>query len=353
MQQLIKDLTKLASLWLDPHYELRQQALRLAAEEFCLSPASFAFALNWIFSQWTPTNLAHIFSQKRFSDIGYAAQILAGNTPAMIAQGFLQAAYLAVPQAIKLPSSQAYFGQLLHGSFKEIMPAIASLWEVATWQHYLADFYVKLGRADLVVAYGSDETLEQLGKYVAPQATYQAHGHTESIAIIFKEAATKDSLEKLALDMLSYDQRGCLSPRVTLIESGGSLQPAECAQVFAQEILPTVANHLPRGSLFAGEAVAILHHQSIRAFHGPVYRGVDWTVSYAEQLQWPPMALPRMMPFHRFDHLTELLRFLTAVTVPIISVGCAGPAEKMAALAQALPARYCALEEMQKQLLFF
>jgi hypothetical protein len=368
--ELILSLTKVAQGWRDPQNKLRQRAIAEASQEFCLSEASFALALDWMFSHWTPAKLMQLsFCHSReggnpsrmdrslcgndTKSYLYAAQILAGNTPAMIAQGFLQGAILGIPQCIKVPHQQSLFAELLYQSFVDNAVPVAHLMEVNTWHNQLTQFYTKLTKADLVIAYGHDETMQTLKKQVSPTAIFMTHGHAESIAIISKTAATPDHLEKLAYDMLSYDQRGCLSPRITLIEQGGELSPAACAKWFAENTLPRVAKQLPRGGLFPGEAEEILHQRIVHGFYGPVYYGQDWTVCYSDQLRLTREALPRFMVFNAFENHEALRQLLIPLQKQLICIGYAGDSMEAEVYRRLLNVKCYALGEMQKQLLIF
>jgi len=352
MKQHIQSLVTIAHHWLDKKNDLRLQAIHEGASQFCLSKANFELALDWIFSQWTDTTIAGFYAKNPYKHIQYAAQILAGNTPAIIAQGFLQGAILQVPQCIKLPSQQSCFAELLYQSFLIHANELAHLFEINTWQHDLSVFYSKLKKADLVIAYGHDETMTELKQAVSPNAVYLAHGHAESIAIIFKDAMNDLSLKNLAYDMLSYDQRGCLSPRLTYIEEGGAWSPEEFARKFAEDVLPTIAEQLPRGGLFLGESEEILHQRIVHGFRGRVFNGHDWTVCYTER-HVVTTALPRFMIMSPFANGSALKDYLNPVRSSLVSIGVAGVLQD-SELLTFIPekTRVCALGEMQKQLLF-
>lgn len=350
----LKSLALIGECWRDKQYPLRKQAIIKAAPEFCLSQPSFELALDWIFSHWTEENIKKLsqsirgtplYKEGRIEDF---IQILAGTTPAMIAQGFLQGALLNIAQCIKLPRHQTVFAYLLYQSFQEIAPEIAALFSFEDGKN-LCSFYQRLNHADLVIAYGHDETMEIIKKYLSSEAVFITHGHAESAAIIFKEAANKETLQRLSYDMLSYDQRGCLSPRITLVEEGGELSPSQCAEYLAENILPEMSKKLPRGGLFEGEAAEILHQRSLYAFRGSVYTGEDWTVCYEENLAWPTIALPRFMPFQSFHNIEQLKKYLP---VSLMSIGYAGSKEKIQKLAP-FSNRFCMVGEMQKQCLIF
>lgn len=321
---MISALVEVGKRWLDSGYALRQEAIRDAASEFCLSSANFTLALDWMFSFWNEKFIASLQAPGTNKPIANAVQILAGNTPAVIAQAFLQGAVLNVPQYIKIPSLQTVFPRLLHQSLADVSKELAALFEVNTWQNNYSDLYAKLAKTDLIIAYGHDKTIDLLKSHSSSSSIFIAEGHAVSCAVIFKEAANRESLDKLAWDMLSYDQRGCLSPRVTFIQEGGELSPEDCAAIFAKEILPSRVIQLSRGGLFPGESAAILQRRAVYGFRGVIYTGDDWTVCFDKELVWPTEALPRFMPFKSFASLDDLMHVLQPVKKNLISIGLAG-----------------------------
>lgn len=346
MHALSKTLINIAHSWLDTNYILRQRAIKYASKEFCLSEQSFELTLNWMFEQWEKW-LTHNTLESPFPQHQYAVQILASNSPAMITQGFFQGAILNKPHCLKVPREQTIFAHLLYQSLIAHSPSFNNLFDLDNGED-LPTFYKKLSQADLVIAYGHDETLSHLQNYISPNATFIAHGHTESAAIIFSEATNILTLEKLADDMLSYDQRGCLSPRVTFIEAGGELSPSECAQTFAEMILPRATKRWPRGRLLSGEAAEIFHQRILYKFRGTVYTGSDWTICYDDTSLWPEITLPRFMIFKPLLPMIESM-----AKHSLMQIGYAGSNEKMAKTNKKLHARLCPIGEMQKQLLVF
>lgn len=349
---MINELIEIGKQWRNVNYPLRQEAISKAAPEFCLSAANFNLALDWMFSFWNKEIISSLYHTNPYKNISNAVQILAGNTPAVIAQAFLQGAILAVPQMIKMPLLKTQFPILLHQSFREVSSELTDLFFLDHWENNLSGLYAEMNKTDLVIVYGSDETIASLKMYCPPTSSLVAHGHAVSCAVIFKEFANKKSLQQLAWDMLSYDQRGCLSPRVTFIEEGGEYTPAQCAKIFSEEILPSMAEQLPRGGLFPGEATAIMHRKALYLFKGVVYSGIDWTVCYDETRVWPEESLPRFMPFKPFSHVKELKEILQPVKDYLISIGIAGSVLKKG-LFNNYPKLHhiCELGSMQKQLL--
>jgi len=349
---MISALVEVGKRWRNRYYPLRKKAIQLASSEFCLSCANFELALNWIFSFWNEETILKLQSENRYKNISKLVQVLAGNTPAAIAEAFLHGAIIHVPQLIKIPSLQSTFPKLLHASFEEVSIELGCLFHLDTWKNRYSELYSNLSKADMVIAYGHDHTIALLKKYCLPHTIFLEQGHAVSCAIIYKEAANRSSLNKLAWDMLSYDQRGCLSPRVTFVEQGGELSPAECAFVFSNEILPAIAKQLPGGGLFPGEAVAINQRRAIYRFRGIIYVGVDWTVCYDDELVWPDEALPRFLPFKPFSTMQELDKALKPVKPYLISIGIQGDNKKLNDIKLNQLSNVCELGNMQKQLLY-
>jgi hypothetical protein len=116
---------------------------------------------------------------------------------------------------------------------------------------------------------------------------------------------------------------------------------------------PRVAQQLPRGGLFEGEAAEILHQRIRYQFRGHVYCGEDWTVCYDETQTWPNQGLPRFMVIIPFATTQELMNILKPVKESLICIGYAGLDENITILSQITAEHFCPLGNMQKQLLVF
>ena len=94
--------------------------------------------------------------------------------------------------------------------------------------------------SDLVVAYGSDETLARLKKNVPAKASFAGYGHRVSFGIYAKEVLTEKNLvgfaKKTARDIWMTDQRGCLSPTEIFLEGSKEELLAEFSGALAKEI---------------------------------------------------------------------------------------------------------------------
>lgn len=107
-------------------------------------------------------------------------------------------------------------------------------------------FELSARRGDAVHAYGSDQTLEAIGRELGPGIALWGHGHGFGIAVISSGGEPTERANALARDVIPFDQQGCLSPRLVLIDAN----PADAAH-FARALahaLGRLERGVPRGS---------------------------------------------------------------------------------------------------------
>lgn len=152
----------------------------------------------------------------------------------------------------------------------------------------------EMREADAVIAFGKDETLESLHPH--PKQRFLAYGHRVSLIWVARDTRWSASLgRRLIEDLTAYQQQGCLSPQLIILERGqdperfgenlsrawqrrGVVNPKVSISVAAQiqEIRDTA-----RGK---GE----------RVWASP--QGVDWTVIQARSKPWQWHTLPHLIP---------------------------------------------------------
>jgi len=75
-----------------------------------------------------------------------------------------------------------------------------------------------LSRADAVVAFGSDETMDSIHKQLRWDQKFIAHGHALSLLWLSDPSRlTTGQARACATDVLTYDQLGCLSPQAIYV----------------------------------------------------------------------------------------------------------------------------------------
>ncbi len=200
---------------------------------------------------------------------------------------------------------------------------------------------------DRLWAYGSDETMDEVAVTLPPGVAFHGHGSGFGIGVIDRSAsgdALAELLPKLAEDIALFDQRGCLSPRVVLVNAGPDAACA-IAEALARE-LEVLEARVPRGRLETTEAAEIAKYRDTASFAGQLFAAGQGFVSVGNDATW---LLP---PSGRNLHLLpcdDVQASLAALRPMITSCAFAGDPALLGALRRALPgARHCRFGEMQR-----
>ncbi len=201
---------------------------------------------------------------------------------------------------------------------------------------------------DALHVYGSDATIAAVRAKAAPGVRVMGHGTGLGIAIVSAGVDLDGAARALAADVIPFDQRGCLSPRLALVE-GDEARAAAFAEAL-HGALGDLGERVPRGEPLddATRAAIALYGAAIDAvgerFAGPQHVvGLD---PAPRALTLPPAArVVQVVPAGAIDAprlLGSWARFLT-------TVGDAGPGALLdATLALAPEARRARLGRMQR-----
>jgi hypothetical protein len=149
------------------------------------------------------------------------ALILAGNTP-LLAWPALAAVLLAGHGVFVKCSSggESVWPGLFAAALADVDPVLADLVVIGQWPGQDPRTHALLGVMDAVIAYGGDSTIDAL-RAAAPDGTpFLGFGHAISVAIADADCPAEDS-GGLAVDILMYDQQGCLSPHIVFVRGHG------------------------------------------------------------------------------------------------------------------------------------
>jgi hypothetical protein len=243
-----------------PNTFLGQRARALLHAETGLSPQGIDLALDYCLEHWAGRS-GVLQLQKRLLSCETSHVLLAGN----VFVAAFRAILLGVLQAdtcFVRPSSRAQtMAQLLHegsGAAFELTTAL------------------KPKPGDHVWAYASDATLASLRAELPRGVFLYPHGHGMSVAVFVepKQRASDESLWEavsgLTTDVILFDQRGCLSPRLVLIQ--GSLAFSEKIARFLEQALSDAQTQIPRGTLSADEEADARHYEAIFRYLGAFRR---------------------------------------------------------------------------------
>ena len=136
--------------------------------------------------------------------------------------------------------------------------------------------------------YGRDETIAAARACARPGIVVREHGAGLGVAIVTRSAAVEAAAEALAVDIVLFDQRGCLSPRLVLVE--GNADRGERFASALDEHLSAWGRRVPRGALFEAEIADAVVWREALAFAGRLWRGACHDVALAPPSG--PLAIP-------------------------------------------------------------
>ncbi|MDD9946121.1 MAG: hypothetical protein OXU20_34065 [Myxococcales bacterium] len=148
--------------------------------------------------------------------------------------------------------------------------------------------------ASVISAYGDRDTLAVLSETKPAHVPLIPHGPgTGAIYLPQRSLSDHDArarlLERVALDVAAYDQRGCLSPHHVFVETG-TVAPHALAEELSAA-LATLGTALPRGRADAQLQAQAMQWRGVAATCGELIEGQDHAVAIE--------ATPRTGPGHR------------------------------------------------------
>jgi hypothetical protein len=190
--------------------------------------------------------------------------------------------------------------------------------------------------------YGRDASIAAVRARARPGVRVRGHGPGTGVAVVSGASDLSAAAESLAGDIVVFDQRGCLSPRVVLVEGDDARAGALAAQL--HECLGRFDESVPRGELSDDERSEAARWRDTMVVAGRTWLAKDHGVAVAAgNLLVPPVgrhvlvvpsatasrARQLMAPFERF----------------VVAVGCDDPS--LAARIAPSHARVSSLGSMQ------
>ncbi len=205
-----------------------------------------------------------------------------------------------------------------------------------------------LARADAVIVYGGDHTVEAIRNRIPARTHFHAYPHRFSLGVATREALTAESARRIAADAAEaaamFDQQGCTSPHVFYMEEGGEVTPGEWAEMLAAE-MQEVERRLPRGRIEPGESAAILQARGeteIAQLAGLGHRlhmaatGTEWTVIFDPDPGFIPSCLNRTVRVKPIASADEVPGLLAPLGSALQTVGIEATMERRRPLAARL-----------------
>jgi hypothetical protein len=278
------------------------------------------------------------------------AHVLASNVPALalpaIALGCLAGAAVLVKSGRHDRLSAPAFRRALAAVDAELAATVVtSYWPGGSGSHEDA----AVAAAEVVVLTGGDAALATLARRVRGRLI--AHGPRMSVAAVASAAlAETDPLAAaIALDVALYEQRGCLSPHVVFVETGGAITPRDLARRLAAA-LDALARRLPAPSGSIGEraAVRVLRGAAEWAPGAEVFAGPGGTVVYEESAVARAGPGGRTIRVHPVATLDDIAALLPAGEVECVGLADTAPERLAAGLRARGVSRCCPPGRMQR-----
>lgn len=196
--------------------------------------------------------------------------------------------------------------------------------------------------ADAAHVYGSDATLRTIRARLPAHTRFVGHGHGLGVAVVRASSFDERAAEALALDVVAYDQRGCLSPQEVLV-----LGTHDDASAVVGRLMPALegrARTLPRGPMPADVAAAARRWRDVALAVGELHEAATHAVAL------DPTGMLPLGPGHR--HLVvralgpaELEARLAGYGPHLKALGLGEP--ELVAAPMGTSPRVCALGGMQ------
>jgi len=182
------------------------------------------------------------------------------------------------------------------------------------------DFDVAAVEEGEIHVYGRDETIAEMRKHARPSVRLRGHGSGMGVAWISGSAHLEKAARGLADDVVVFDQRGCLSPRIALV-LGDEARASALADALHAE-LDRLDVSIPRGAVPADERAAAGRYVATMTYACRALVGSHHAIGVA-----PPGAPLVLPPPYRTLHvaacssLEDAAKLLAPLAKGIVTVG--------------------------------
>lgn len=349
------DIVAIVSEWAR-HWREEDSAFRREAAAL-REPFPFAMtrvSLDALLESLTPDALWALIDAEGVREafgVSLVGHVIAGNTPLLSWVSVLRALLMRSASFVKLPSGPAAdWGRLFVRSLEDAAPELAACVQVAQWPGGALEREIALCRGvDLVMAHGSDETIQALRALCPPSVVFVGCGHRVSFGLVLSGAAMDEAARGFARDVLLYDQGGCLSPHTVFVE-----ETWEEAVAFGARLALALTREVPKYPLSVRSPQAAMRVREARL----MARMAEGTHLWEDDtLRWTVIARPErafaLSPTHGvvsvqpIESWKELPQALGPVARYLQGGAVAGRDEVLPALVTPFLSRRCAPGELQ------
>jgi hypothetical protein len=178
----------------------------------------------------------------------------------------------------------------------------------------------------VVVAFGSDAMLEALRQKIGGRQRLIAHGHAVSLLWLSQPRIRAAEARACAVDILTYDQLGCLSPQAIYFPVGTNARVVGDALAAALERHWTRLGAKPPRGLAVAARIAEARDLALALGHRlwlPPKRHLGWTIVHESESNFRPSPLHGVIYLRPVSE-RRMARALGAISGRISTVGVVG-----------------------------
>jgi hypothetical protein len=289
--------------------------------------------------------------------------VWAGNVPGLPLWSLISGLLVRAGNIGKVSSAEPLMASWFARLIVEVEPSLKDCLAVVWWPRDDTTRPAALfSQAEAVLAYGGNQSLDQIRQQVPASTRFLPHGHKLSFAIVSQSALTvrqaQNQARFAALDVARYEQQGCYSPHTIYVARGGAVSPREFAQLLAGE-LAALEHRFPRRTLLLEDAVSLAKWRQAKEFESVQHSDssligdatAPWAVAYSElPTSLAPSAMNRTVCVVAVDQMASVIRLIAGQKMYLQSAGVAASPEELFVLASELGAagvtRICAIGAM-------
>ena len=289
--------------------------------------------------------------------------IWAGNVPGLPLWSLISGLLVKSGTIGKVPSAEPLFAGWFAELLAEIDPQLADCLAIVWWKGGdEARESALLKQADVVLAYGGNDSLAAIRARTPITTRCLTYGHKISFGLVSRDALDISKAwsvaHQAAYDVIRYDQQGCYSPHVFFVEQDGKVSPREFSKYVANE-LACFEQKFPRRTLSIEEAGSVAAWRHSEEMKSSSQTGRDimgdsagaWSAVYVEEIEdLSPSGLNRTVKIVAVDDLADTVPLIAPYKAYLQTVGVAASPEELfdlaALLGEAGVTRICALGHM-------
>lgn len=289
------------------------------------------------------SELQRAYGHRKATPVSLAGFVLAGNVFTAVLRPLAWALLARVPVAIKPSSDDEGLAELFAAALAKADSELGQAVAICRFDRHQPEMLDSMARrCDVIHAWGSDRSLAAIRAAIPATTAFFGHGSGLGAAYVpaaalESEASVEQVVLAIALDVVLYDQRGCLSPHFVLVGRGAPIGGRELARLLAERGLGVWTRKIPRGPLPLAVSALQMQWRGVAAVRGELYEGEGWAVSYEGD---HPLRLSpgyRNIAVYECGGADELGTRLAAFGVHLKALGVAGPPEVRCEIARALP----------------